>query len=259
MRYAFSLIELSIVLVILGLLTGGILAGQSLIRASELRNVGIEANRFITATHAFRDKYFALPGDMNNAIQFWGVAAGNGTGNDATCRSAVSTDAKTCNGNGDGQILSSTGSNEPFRYWQHLANAGLIEGQYTGQASSSAFLPNKDVPGSKIDSTSAWTMTYNGIKTGSANLFDGDYGNSFSLYQGNATRYGNLTPSEAWNLDTKSDDGKPGTGKVIANLGSAYSSAGTSCTDAANSTVTSASYNLQSATKDCGFFWVRVF
>ena len=71
-RSAFSLVELSIVLVILGLLTGGILSGQSLIRAAELRSVTTEYSRYTAATYSFRDKYFALPGDMSNAESFWG-------------------------------------------------------------------------------------------------------------------------------------------------------------------------------------------
>lgn len=58
----FSLVELSIVLVILGLLTGGILGGQSLIKAAELRAVTTELDAFQTATNTFRQKYFALPG-----------------------------------------------------------------------------------------------------------------------------------------------------------------------------------------------------
>lgn len=70
MRNAFSLVELSIVLVILGLLTGGILAGQSLIRAAELRAVSTEYNRHFTAIQSFRNRYMALPGDMNNATRF---------------------------------------------------------------------------------------------------------------------------------------------------------------------------------------------
>lgn len=58
-KRGFSLVELSIVLVILGLLTGGILAGQSLIRAAELRAVSTEYSRYATAVQSFRDKYFA--------------------------------------------------------------------------------------------------------------------------------------------------------------------------------------------------------
>ncbi|MGB1540395.1 MAG: prepilin-type N-terminal cleavage/methylation domain-containing protein, partial [Rickettsiales bacterium] len=66
-KAGFSLVELSIVLVILGLLTGGILGGQSLIRAAELRSVSKEYEKYQTAINIFKDKYFALPGDFNNA------------------------------------------------------------------------------------------------------------------------------------------------------------------------------------------------
>ncbi len=126
---AFSLVELSIVLVILGLLTGGILTGQSLIRASELRSITTDMNRYVTATQTFRDKYFAVPGDMRNATAFWGVAAG--TGSDATCANTVSTSAATCNGNGDGVIQTfNVAFDEIFLAPKHLANAGLIEGSY---------------------------------------------------------------------------------------------------------------------------------
>ena len=74
---AFSLVELSIVLVILGLLVGGILAGQSLIHAAELRAVSSEYQRYRTAIYAFRDKYLGLPGDITTATNFWGAADGS--------------------------------------------------------------------------------------------------------------------------------------------------------------------------------------
>jgi prepilin-type N-terminal cleavage/methylation domain-containing protein len=60
-RRGFSLVELSIVLVILGLLTGGILTGQNLIRAAELRSAVTELQRHQASTQSFRDKYFAIP------------------------------------------------------------------------------------------------------------------------------------------------------------------------------------------------------
>ena len=59
LRQGFSLVELSIVLVILGLLVGGVLSGQSLIRASELRKYTTSADKYKTAILSFRDKYFA--------------------------------------------------------------------------------------------------------------------------------------------------------------------------------------------------------
>ena len=74
-QQGFSLVELSIVLVILGLLVGGILSGQSLIRASELRSVTTEYQTYVTSLGTFRDRYFALPGDLSNAASFWSTVA----------------------------------------------------------------------------------------------------------------------------------------------------------------------------------------
>lgn len=135
-RRGFSLIELSIVLVILGLLVGGILAGKSLIHASELRKVTTDFSRYETAVHGFRDRYFSLPGDISSASKIWGAGDG-GTGNTVTCFNAILTGTATCNGNGDGTIIGATTQvHEIHHAWQHLTNAGLIEGQYTGSAST---------------------------------------------------------------------------------------------------------------------------
>ena len=130
MRKGFSLVELSIVLVILGLLVGGVLSGQSLIRAAELRSVSNDLSRYAAAAQTFRDKYFAIPGDMPNATSFWGSAGG--ANNDAACQAAQTTAAATCNGDGNGDLLNNNGESEPYLFWKHLANAGLIEGSYSG-------------------------------------------------------------------------------------------------------------------------------
>lgn len=131
----FSLVELSIVLVILGLLTGGILGGQSLIRAAELRSVATDVSKYRSASYAFRDKYFGLPGDFTRATSFWGNATTGTSGGECTApESDAGTGTQTCNGDGNGLIgnASTVGqrNSESFRFWQHLANAGLIEGQY---------------------------------------------------------------------------------------------------------------------------------
>src|SRR5690606_1501704 len=99
MKAGFSLVELSIVLVILGLLTGGILGGQSLIKAAELRSVATERQQWQIAINSFKGKYRALPGDMPNATAFWGVAANGGGG--AGCAQFISTGTETCDGNGN--------------------------------------------------------------------------------------------------------------------------------------------------------------
>jgi prepilin-type N-terminal cleavage/methylation domain-containing protein len=181
MRRGFSLVELSIVLVILGLLTGGILAGQSLIRAAELRSVVTEYQRYTTAVQSFRDKYLALPGDMTNAERFWGTAHAT----DATCITTSSGSVTTCNGDGDGQVEAvTTRSNETFRFWQHLANAGLIEGSYTGVAGPLSYLDAlsaTNVPSGRL-TNAVWTSTFVG-NAGSANAsyYEGEYKNIFQL------------------------------------------------------------------------------
>jgi prepilin-type N-terminal cleavage/methylation domain-containing protein len=258
--HAFSLIELSIVLVILGLLTGGILAGKSLIRAAELRAVTSDYHRHVTSAQTFRDKYFMLPGDINNATQFWGVAGGNGTGNDAACRVVPSSDMKTCNGNGDKFVATSTGSMEQFRFWQHLANAGIIEGQYTGVYGTVSgidyYSPGRNVPVSKVASKVFFLPAASAAPTyGHVSYFDGTtLGNSFSVLTNAPTAPAAITsslrPEEAWNIDTKMDDGGPASGKVGVRWGG-DNVTGLPCTTAASSADVTATYYLQESSITC--------
>ena len=216
----FSLVELSIVLVILGLLIGGVLTGQNLIRAAEMRAVTTEHKNIITAVNVFREKYLALPGDMNNAQNFWGIAHAT----PATCVTTASTTTATCNGNGDGQILASTGSNESFRFWQHLANAGLYEGVYTGiegtTGNNESAIAGTNSPRSKI-SNGTWYIRYRSGTVGHTEMFD--------MPDVNHVRFGAQTtnlepqspifrPEEAWNIDMKVDDGMPATGSVVTRV-----------------------------------------
>ena len=223
----FSLVELSIVLVILGLLTGGILAGQNLIRASELRAVTTEFDRYLAATHTFRDKYFALPGDMRNATDFWGEFGDAGPG---SCNDTPGTGTETCNGNSDGEVSknsSTVDSHEMFQFWKQLANAGLVEGSYTGVGAAiitgihGACDPDgTNCPRSKLGQATWQPQYFSGV--GSVNFFPSKAGTSLTLGKrfissGGSTnnRGAVISTEEAWNIDTKKDDGKPGTGSVI--------------------------------------------
>ncbi|MBN8543498.1 MAG: prepilin-type N-terminal cleavage/methylation domain-containing protein [Alphaproteobacteria bacterium] len=211
----FSLVELSIVLVILGLLTGGILAGQSLIRASELRAVSSEYQRYAASIATFRDKYFGLPGDFRDATKFWGAAHAT----PATCAVTQGTGTQTCDGDGDGTIeheTSFTGSSEQFRFWQQLANAGLIEGNYTGAKGSVGNIDHAilgtNVPRSKL-TNAGWGMRL----FGSIGFMTNTQVLMFGASQTNNMPFGYaLKPEEAWNIDTKMDDGRPAYGSVVA-------------------------------------------
>ncbi|MAR56598.1 MAG: hypothetical protein CMM93_05390 [Rickettsiales bacterium] len=241
MNKAFSLVELSIVLVILGLLTGGILTGQSLIRAAELRSVVTEFKNYQVAMQTFRDKYFALPGDMRNATDFWGIAGGT-TGQDSTCYGTASTDKKTCNGNGDGMIgttSSVTQVHERFRFWQHLANAGLIEGTYTGAAGplgAQHAVVGTNTPTSRSGGGNGWYTKYSDV--------NGNYmGVGITASTNSSLAPARLSAEEVWNIDKKMDDGLPRTGKIFV-----YPDAAP-CTDGAGA------YLLTDTTKDCTIYF----
>ena len=220
-RSAFTLVELSIVLVILGLLVGGVLAGQSLIHAAELRAATTEYTNYKTALGAFREKYSALPGDMTNAVKFWGAApaaSSDADGPDGACMvtTTPSTDATTCNGNGDGHIVDP----EMFRAWQHLANAGLVEGVYTGVTSGpiATFMSaaGTNVPRSKL-AQGGWTLIWLG--SGGGSYFTINYRNALALGANAMMSISNgafLKAEDAYTIDMKIDDGKPNTGIVSA-------------------------------------------
>jgi len=226
----FSLLELSIVLVIIGLIAGGIVAGSSMIRAAELRSVITDFERYRTSYFTFRDKYLAIPGDMKNATSFWGaVDGGDGLGTD--CTDVVGAGTETCNGNGDGTIANTTNNNpelyEKFRAWQHLANAGLIPGTYSGFKGSAGTVDRHaeigvNSPASKINGAgfTLHNVTLTGaVVTANTFYFEGNYGTAL-IFGGETptseTTAEVLIPEEAWNIDTKIDDGKPGLGRLVS-------------------------------------------
>jgi prepilin-type N-terminal cleavage/methylation domain-containing protein len=256
---AFSLIELSIVLVILGLLTGGILAGKSLIRASELRAATTEAERYKTSIYAFRDKYFMLPGDINNATSIWGSAGG--TGANAICNSAVSSAQAVCNGDGNGAVYQSGAINEPAMAWKEMMSAGLIEGSITKTTTCCEI--GLSMPGSKL-AGGGWYINTAGAGTGTyssnATNFDGYFGLILNVASRptNTTAYGIVTGAEAWNIDTKLDDGIPYSGKFVTNWSATLSQVGTACTSATSSADSTATYNLTADSKDCVPTWRQI-
>lgn len=119
----FTLIEIAIVLVIIGLLLGGVLKGQELIQSARVRNLISHQDGVKAAYFGFLDRYRALPGDYTTA---------NATANIPGCGGCFGGDA-------NGQI---TGS-EAIHAWEHLSKAGFITGSYvSGSATPTAATTN---------------------------------------------------------------------------------------------------------------------
>jgi prepilin-type N-terminal cleavage/methylation domain-containing protein len=248
----FSLVELSIVLVIIGLLTGGILMGQSLIRNAEIQSVITDYQKYRDSALAFRDQYDVLPGDMPDATNYWGAQDTT----PATCRTTASSSDLTCNGDGNGLIADATGSMEHFRFWQHLASAKIISGRFNGinvgGVSIASHTPGTNVPAMKMDNV-GWSVYSDGSYSGDSVAFSLNYGTRISVgkYTANWWPHGRaFKPEEVWNIDTKLDDGKPGQGLVVA----AYWN---ECTLAASQTDVNVEYDLSNSNEDCAIYFAR--
>jgi prepilin-type N-terminal cleavage/methylation domain-containing protein len=110
----FTLVEIAIVLVIIGLLLGGILKGQEMIAQAKIKNVINDMNGVTAAFNSYQDRYRALPGDDKNAVTRWTTLAANQKGD----------------GNGvvGGVYVPAAVTDESALYWLHLRQAGFISG-----------------------------------------------------------------------------------------------------------------------------------
>jgi prepilin-type N-terminal cleavage/methylation domain-containing protein len=226
-RDAFTLIEMSVVLVIIALIVGGLVTATSLIEQGRYRSLMSEIDRIKNAATTFQTKYGELPGDFTQAESLWG--------SDASCPlTPANTTPKTatCNGNGTGKVGDANGGNvlqKPFRFWQQLADAGLWKGQFTGVPSSGLTTDLYAVVGTNIPPVSMspdmgyFVSFYYAAAAGNW-FFGGNYGNyiavgepylescSFCYYA-----YPFLTAPQAFAIDSKYDDGKPATGSIMVN------------------------------------------
>lgn len=109
----FTLIEIAIVLVIIGLLLGGVLKGQELITSARVRNLIVNQDGVKAAYFGFLDRYRALPGDYSQA-----------QANIPGCSACQQ-------GDGNGKI---DGAAEPISAWEHLSKGGFITGSYVYSA-----------------------------------------------------------------------------------------------------------------------------
>jgi prepilin-type N-terminal cleavage/methylation domain-containing protein len=122
----FTLVEIAIVLVIIGLLLGGILKGQEMITQAKIKNVISDFSGISAAYHGYVDRYKRIPGDDPCA----------GTTNSAiaasTCGTAVGRWVGASHGDGNGVVAgkynSTTNTDESRLWWDHLRRAGFVSG-----------------------------------------------------------------------------------------------------------------------------------
>ena len=118
-QMGFTLVEIAIVLVIIGLLLGGILKGQEMVTQAKIKNVIADFSGVSAAYYGYQDRYRAIPGDDSNANARWNLG--------------IAAPATGAYGNGlvSGGYATATANEESRLFWLHLRSAGFVAG--TGQ------------------------------------------------------------------------------------------------------------------------------
>src|SRR4051812_47695905 len=122
-QHGFTLVEIAIVLVIIGLLLGGILKGQEMVTQAKIKNVISDFSGISAAYHGYVDRYKKIPGDDPCAGGV--VTVGN-------CGTTIGRWTGATPGNGDGVVTgaynSTTSTDESRLWWDHLRRAGFVSG-----------------------------------------------------------------------------------------------------------------------------------
>jgi prepilin-type N-terminal cleavage/methylation domain-containing protein len=143
----FTLVEIAIVLVIIGLLLGGVLKGQELINSAKVKNFATDFRNIPLFIYGYQDKFRAIPGDDSRAVTNVGASsAGDG------------------NGRIGGVWNSATATDESVLFWEHVRKANLAAGptSFSAVASVTDFLP-KNAEGSVIGIQSGVTPPIAGL------------------------------------------------------------------------------------------------
>jgi len=213
-RSGFTLIELSIVMIIIGMIIAVMTASSSIVAQAKVRGVVAEIVKLHGYLEEFKTTYnLSIPGDMNNAYNYFtscGTNAASPTG---------------CNGNGNGYIgyaAHDGGYQESYRFWQHLEKAGLLDQSVTGAKNGSA--PYADVDNMYASKAIKGAVYFPHFpyewSSGQFHSQSFKKSNVFLLGRPHASLelpYDKaMTPKVAHNIDLKIDDEKPRVGRIKA-------------------------------------------
>jgi prepilin-type N-terminal cleavage/methylation domain-containing protein len=185
----FTLVEIAIVLVIIGLLLGGVLKGQELINSAKVKNFANDFRNIPLFIYGFQDKFKALPGDDAGVVSH------------VTGSTLASTPASS-QGNGviDGNWNSATLTDESVLFWQHVRLAGLASGS-TVVANDNTYWPT-NADGGRI-----------GIESGSGHFIKNTDNTTF-LQGSYVVCSQGILGKFAKQLDTTMDDGNTDSGSM---------------------------------------------
>ena len=231
----FTITELAIVLVIMGLLVAGTLGGRELLSLGKLKAVISEIETYQIAVNNFEQQYDGLPGDLSRATSFWA--------------------AETVDGNADGHI--GTGAvgddTEVYYAWDQLSLAKIISGSYTGIGT--AAITGTNVPSSSHIDGAGYSLSYFASPFSTLTTTTVTYKDSLGrIFPKNYIILGKnhandnflstaiITTDNAHYIDSKIDDGTPDFGSVLSANGEG---GGAECTSG------SYIYNLTTSPADC--------
>ena len=209
----FTLVELSVVIVLIGLIVAGVVGGQALVRQAKVRSVITDYQKISTAVSTFKLEYNTLPGDITNANSYWPGAA---------------------NGNGNGIFEVP----ETYKAFTHLGLAEIIK-ELSGvtPGSTNYYVNTFD----HIISLNNNNFQYQRPRVNMI-LYEGD-----KVYSN--PQPGFLSPKEAFSIDNKMDDGDPTRGVFVVT--NPVPVGGTCLTAGWGGPVGSANYVLSSNDESC--------
>jgi prepilin-type N-terminal cleavage/methylation domain-containing protein len=207
----FTLIEIAIVLVIIGLLLGGVLKGQAMIESAKTKSLVNDMKAVAAAYYAYQDLYRTIPGDDGAAnSRFTGAVNGGGDGAISGLYNAADAPAATAESN---------------NFWQHTRMAGLLSGTATATSAPPATNALGGVLGVQSQASAAGGSTYGLV--------------------GPVVCAGSVPWKIAQSVDAQLDDGNSATGTVRAGAAGAANLATTSATAAVYGSTTAASPELE--------------
>lgn len=184
----FTLVELAIVIVIIGLIISGIVGGQSLIRSAKIRSIISDLNKYETAVRAFQLEYDSLPGDMRDASDYWSGES---------------------DGDGD-NFIDGVAEAEELAAWQHLIAAEIVRDNLIGDGYMASDFGN----------FSAWWLGFPCSVSVPCTIYGNVYGSNAFLFSkiksSGAINEAILSPKDARDIDGKIDDKKATTGRLIS-------------------------------------------